>query len=70
MAINAGFQDFDDFMLWVWQQRDSKYQPFRCWIFHTKTQNMYIWFISFLGIDMTQVVEILPHVRQELTYST
>ena len=31
---------------------------------------MYLHFMSFLYIDMTQVVEILPHVRQGPTYST
>ena len=30
----------------------------------------YLHFVSFLHIDMTQVVEILPQVRQELIYST
>ena len=29
---------------------------------------MYLQSIAFLHTDMTQVVEILPHVRQELTY--
>ena len=32
--------------------------------------NMYLHFISFLRIDVTQVVEILPHVRQGPTSST
>ena len=31
---------------------------------------MYLQFISFLHSDESQVVEILPHVRQDLTYST
>ena len=31
---------------------------------------MYLQFISFLHTDMTQGVEIFPHVRLELTYST
>ena len=34
------------------------------------TWNMYLHFMSLLHIDMTQVVEILPHVRQRPTYST
>ena len=34
----------------------------------TKTY-IYI-FTSFFRIDMTQAVEILPQVKQELTYST
>ena len=33
-------------------------------------KNIYLHFMSFLHIDMAQVVEILPQVRQELTYST
>ena len=32
--------------------------------------NIYLHFVSFLHIDTTQVVEILPQVRQEPTYST
>ena len=31
---------------------------------------MYLPFMSFLHIDITQAVETLPQVRQELTYST
>ena len=31
---------------------------------------MYLHFVLFLHIDATQVVEILPQVRQERTYST
>ena len=32
--------------------------------------NIYLHFVSFLHIDMMQVVEILPQIRQEPTYST
>ena len=32
--------------------------------------NMYLHFVSFLHIDATQVVEILPQIKQEPTYST
>ena len=32
--------------------------------------NIYLHFVSFLYIDRTQVVEILPQIRQEPTYST
>ena len=32
--------------------------------------NIYLHFMPFLHIGTTQVVEILPQVRQELTYST
>ena len=30
---------------------------------------MYLHFVSFLHIDATQVVEILPQIKQEPTYS-
>ena len=32
--------------------------------------NIYLHFVSFLRIDTMQVVETLPQVRQEPTYST
>ena len=32
--------------------------------------NIYLHFMSFLHIDTMQVVEILPQIRQEPTYST
>ena len=32
--------------------------------------NIYLHLVSFLHIDTTQVVEILPQIRQEPTYST
>ena len=32
--------------------------------------NIYLHFVSFLHIDSTQVVEILPQIRQEPAYST
>ena len=38
--------------------------------FSRGNKNIYFRFMSFLHIDMTQVVEILPQVEQELTYST
>ena len=38
--------------------------------FFRGNQNMYLRFMSFLHIDMIQVVEILHQVWQELTYST
>ena len=31
---------------------------------------MHLQFISLLHTDMTQLVEILPQIRQELAYST
>ena len=39
-------------------------------IFFKRNINMFLQFIPFFYTDMTQVVEILPDVRQELTYST
>ena len=33
-------------------------------------QNTYLHFMSFLHTDMTQAVEIVPQVRQALTFST
>ena len=32
--------------------------------------NIYLHFVSFLHIDRTQVVEILPEIRQEPSYAT
>ena len=32
--------------------------------------NMYLHFVSFLHIDTTEIVDILPQIRQEPTYST
>ena len=32
--------------------------------------NIYLHFVLFLHIDMTQVVENFPQIRQEPTYST
>ena len=43
--------------------------PLRAKFFRGNT-NIYLHFVSFLHIDATQVVEILPQVRQEPTYST
>ena len=44
-------------------------QPLTCYMFR-REQNIYLHFMSFRCIDMAQVVEILPLVRQELIYST
>ena len=38
--------------------------------FSEGTWNMYLHFMSFHHIDVTQLVEILPQIRQEPTYST
>ena len=37
--------------------------------FFRENKNIYLHFMSFLHIDMIQVVEIIPQVRQEHTYS-
>ena len=39
-------------------------------IFFRENVDIYLHFVSYLRIDMTQVVEILPQIRQEPTYST
>ena len=39
-------------------------------IFFRGNINIYLHFVSYLHIDTTQVVEILPQVRQEPTYSS
>ena len=38
--------------------------------FFRENRNIYLHFVSFLHIDTTQVVEILPQIRQEPTYCT
>ena len=38
--------------------------------FFRESIDMYLHFMLILHINMTQVVEILPHVRQGSTYST
>ena len=38
--------------------------------FFRENINIYLHFVSYLHIDTTQVVEILPQIRQETTYST
>ena len=38
--------------------------------FFRGNMNIYLHFVSFLHIGTTQVVEILPQIRQEPTYST
>ena len=38
--------------------------------FFRENISIYLHFVSFLHIDTTQVVEILPQIRQELAYST
>ena len=38
--------------------------------FFRENINIYLQFVSYLHIDTTQVVESLPHIRQEPTYFT
>ena len=38
--------------------------------FFSENINIYLHFVSYLHIDTTQVVEILPQIRQEPTYFT
>ena len=45
------------------------FNPLRAKLFRGEI-NMNLYFVSFLHIDAMQVVEILPQIRQEPTYST
>ena len=47
---------------------DSNFIPLRAT--YRGNINIYLHFVPFLHIDRTQVVEILPQIRQEPTYST
>ena len=49
----------------IWQC----FNPLRAKFFRGNI-NIYLHFVSFLHIDMTQVLKILPHVRPGPTYST
>ena len=58
----------------VLHARDNKHvffflNPLRAKFFRGNI-NIYLHFVSFLHIETTQVVEILPQVTQEPTYST
>ena len=48
---------------------DYTFIPLRAKFFRGNI-NIYLYFVSFLHIDATQVVEIVPQMRQEPTYST
>ena len=58
-----------------WSLRDLRhsykchFDPLSAKLFRGKI-NQYLHFVSFFHIDVTQVVEILPQIRQEPTYST
>ena len=45
------------------------FNPLRAKFFRENI-NIYLHFVSYLHIDTTQVVEILPQIRQEPTYFT
>ena len=47
----------------------SMFGVFKCWIFQ-RNINIYLHFMSFLHIDMAQVVEIIPQIRQGPTHTT
>ena len=47
----------------------GRINPWRAKFFRGN-MNIYLHFVSFLHISMTQVVEILPQIRQEPAYST
>ena len=47
----------------------DNFNPLRAKFFRGNI-NIYLHFVSFLQIDTTQVVEILPQIKQEPTYST
>ena len=62
MAMKVRDADLTDVkLMWI--------NPLHANFFRGNT-NIYSHFISFLHMDMTQVVEILPQVRQEPSYST
>ena len=50
----------------IWPREKN---PLRA-IFFRENSNIYLHFMSFLHIDITQAVEILPQARQELNYFT
>ena len=57
------------FMKGLWAHNPNLINPLRAKFFRGNS-NIYLHFMSFLQIDMTQEVEILPQIRQEPTYST
>ena len=54
---------------WLPGDREFRALPLRAKFFRGNI-NIYLHFVSFLHIDTTQVVAILPQIRQEPTYST
>ena len=54
----------------VWQRlSEEKINPLRPNFFRGN-RNIYLHFMSFLHIDMTQAVEIIPQVREKVAYPT
>ena len=56
----------------MWDVSDNKGDDFNplCAKFFRENINIYLHFVSYLHIDTTQVVEILPQIRQEPSFST
>ena len=52
---------------WIAMPEISNYLTLYVLFFFSKTINMYLLFLSFFHTDLTQVVEILSHIRQRLT---
>ena len=53
---------------WMMEYLKVKVNPLRAKLFKGN-KNMYLHFMSFLHIDLTQVLKILPQVRPGPTYS-
>ena len=51
------------------KSKKTLFNPLRAKFFRGNI-NIYLHFVSFLHIDTTQVIEILPQIRQGSTYST
>ena len=62
-GINQHYQKFNSF------NPALRLNPLRAKFFRGNI-NIHLHFVSYLHIDTTQVVEILPQIRQEPTYST
>ena len=68
-----GARNTENISIW-WRHHDetsgfSVINPLRAKFFQGNI-NIYLHVVSFLHIDATQVVEILPQIRQDPTYST
>ena len=56
-------------MAYLFKKTLGIFNPLRAKFFRERI-NIYLHFVSYLHIDTMQVVEILPLIRQEPTYST